>query len=86
MIIFTASFSFQTFSQHTIQRDITGKEIESTTIFERALGFLLADFTRSISCNRLKIRETDIKFVIIVPTYFSENEQQFVYETAVKVS
>lgn len=55
---------------------------------ERALNFLLKEFTRSVY-NNWRIREsleTDVKFVIILPTYFSENAQQFVYETAVKVS
>lgn len=74
--------------QQTTQDDITGKKIETVTILERALNFLLNEFTRSIY-NRWRIRdslETDVKFAIILPTYISENIQQFVYETAVKVS
>lgn len=73
--------------QHRTRDDITGKEIETVTVLERALNFLLKEFARSIY-NRWKIRgslETDVKFVIILPTYFSENIQQLVYETAVKV-
>lgn len=74
--------------QQTTRDDITGKKIETVTILERALNFLLNEFTRSIY-NRWRIRdslETDVKFAIILPTYISENIQQFVYETAVKVS
>lgn len=72
--------------QHRTGDDITGKEIETVTVLEQALNFLLKEFARSIY-NRWKIRgslETDVKFVIILPTYFSENIQQLVYETAVK--
>lgn len=74
--------------QQTTQDDITGKKIETVTIWERALNFLLKEFTKSFYYERrvLDLLETDVKCVIILPTYFSENIQQFVYETAVKVS
>lgn len=56
---------------------------------ERAFNCLLEELTTYISgyswwsiCDSL---EKDVKFVIILPTYFNENAQQFVYETAVKV-
>lgn len=74
-------------NRHTIQKDVAGKEIETTTVFERTFNFLLAHFTRSITGKNRRITdstETDAKYVIVLPTYFSENEQQFVYETAVK--
>lgn len=76
------------FYRHTIQKDVTGKEIETNTVFECIFNFLLTHFTRSITCNNWTVTdstETNAKYVIVLPTYFSENEQQFVYETAVKV-
>lgn len=85
---FTVVFILQSINRHTIQKDVAGKEIETTTVFERTFNFLLAHFTRSIIGKNRRITdltETDAKYVIVVPTYFSENEQQFVYETAVKV-
>lgn len=85
---FTVVFILQSINRHTIQKDVTGKEIETTTVFERTFHFLLTHFTRSITCNNWTVTdstETDAKYVIVLPTYFSENEQQFVYETAVKV-
>lgn len=85
---FTIVFILQSINWHTIQKDVAGKEIETTKVFERTFNFLLAHFTRSITGKNWRITdstETDAKYVIVVPTYFSENEQQFVYETAVQV-
>lgn len=73
---FTVVFILQSINRHTIQKDVAGKEIETTTVFERTFNFLLAHFTRSITGKNRRITdltETDAKYVIVVPTYFSEN-------------
>lgn len=85
----TTIFNFQTINQHTTQDDITGKEIETATVLEHAFNCLLKEFTTCVSFHNwrkiLDSYEENGKFVIILPTYFSENAQQFAFEIAVKV-
>lgn len=76
---------FQAFDQQTKLKDVTGKEIDGTIVFEAAFDFLVQKFF-AILQNRCKVSiEPLINYVLIVPTHSNESIRQFVHRAAVKV-
>lgn len=62
------------------------KVVKVTDVLELSLKFLSDDFVKLLS--RLETCASHVhagKYVIIVPTHFNENMQEFIKEAAVKV-
>lgn len=77
---------FKTITQETKLKNESGKDIKVTDVLELSLKFLFDDFVKLLS--RLETCASHVhdgKYVIIVPTHFNENMQEFIKEAAVKV-
>lgn len=79
---------FQALEQQIKLKDVTGKEIDGTIVFEAAFDFLVRKFFAIFANLQNFYNELDnplINYVLIVPTHCNERIRQFVHRAAVKV-
>lgn len=76
---------FQAFDHQTKLKDVTGKEIDGTIVFEAAFDFLVQNFIAIFENRYNELINPLIYYVLIVPTHSNESIRQFVHRAAVKV-
>ena len=75
----------QKLSRETCIEDITGKSMKAMSIFSMAIRYLKAHLMDTLGNQTMGIKETDIQYVITVPSIWDDNAKQFMREAAVEV-